>query len=88
MYFVYIIYSIKFNKIYIGYSSNLEERLKSHNIYSSKGWTKKFRPWSLVYSESIQTKSEALKREKQLKSAQGRQFAWKQVDIWRGSSEG
>ena len=74
MYFVYVLYSKKFDKIYIGFSSNLEERLRSHNELGKKGWTIKFRPWELVYQELHQLKADALKREKQLKSATGSLF--------------
>ena len=74
MFVVYVLYSYKFGKIYIGFTSNLEERLKSHNDLGVKGWTIKFRPWTLIYQELHATKSEAMKREKQLKSAAGREF--------------
>jgi putative endonuclease len=50
--------------------------LKSHNSENGKGFTNKFKPWTLVYSEEFSTKSEAMRREKQLKSAKGREFAW------------
>ena len=71
---VYALYSSKFDKIYIGYSSNLPERIKSHNEFGTKGWTIKFRPWELIYSESFDNKASALKREKELKSFSGREF--------------
>ncbi|MDD2636252.1 MAG: GIY-YIG nuclease family protein [Bacteroidales bacterium] len=76
MFTVYALYSSKHNKIYIGYTSNLENRLNSHNILATKGWTIKFRPWKIVYTEEHSTKSDAMKREKQLKSAKGREFIW------------
>ncbi len=74
MYKVYVLYSKPYNKIYIGYTSNLEERLKSHNELATKGWTIPFRPWILLYSETFEDKKAALKREKELKSFQGRKF--------------
>ena len=74
MYTVYAIYSESFNKIYIGFTSDIAGRLIAHNHPKNKGWTRKFMPWVLVYSENFQTKSEAMAREKQLKSAQGRKF--------------
>ena len=49
-------------------------RIKSHNEFASKGWTLKFRPWVLVHEESFTTKNEAMKREKALKTAKGRDF--------------
>jgi putative endonuclease len=41
---------------------------------SKKGWTIRFRPWVLVHQESFQSKAEAMRREKELKSARGREF--------------
>jgi putative endonuclease len=76
MYIVYVLYSKAHHKIYIGYTSDLEQRLLSHNELGKKGWTMKFRPWELVYTEEYQTKTEALKREKELKSAGGRKWVW------------
>ncbi len=79
MYFVYVLYSENYDKIYIGMTSNLEQRLLSHSELSKKGWTIKFRPWKMVYKESFQTKKEALKREKELKSFRGREFIRNQI---------
>jgi putative endonuclease len=79
MYKVYVLYSSKYNKIYIGYTGNLEGRLLSHNELSKKGWTIKFRPWILVHKEEFETKAAALKREKELKTAAGRRFIWEEV---------
>lgn len=74
MYFVYVLYSEKYDKIYIGYTSDLESRLLSHNQLGRKGWTIKYRPWKLIHNEQYATKSESLKREKQLKTASGRRW--------------
>jgi putative endonuclease len=79
MFTVYVLYSPKFNKIYIGYTSNLEQRLLSHNELGKKGWTIKFRPWIVIHTEELGTKAEAMKREKQLKSAKVREFIWKMI---------
>ncbi len=74
MYVVYALYSKKFDKIYIGFTSNLMERFKSHNELSKKGWTVSFRPWKIIFQQEHILKSDAMKREKQLKSASGRDF--------------
>jgi len=71
---VYILYSKKFNKNYTGFTSNLIERYKSHNFFGKKGFTLKFRPWEVVYVEFFYTKSDAVDREKYLKSGVGREF--------------
>jgi len=76
MYTVYVLYSASHNKIYIGYTANIENRLLAHNHPNNNGWTKSFQPWKMIYSEEFETKSESLKREKQLKSAKGRNFIW------------
>ncbi len=74
MFTTYVLHSETHDKIYIGFTSNLEQRLLSHNQLATKGWTIKFRPWELIYREEFETKSQAMKREKELKSFQGRQF--------------
>ena len=79
MFTVYVLYSEKHNKIYIGYTSNIEQRLLSHNELETKGFTLRYRPWKLIYTEVFLKKSEAMKREKQLKTAKGREFIWKLV---------
>ncbi|TSD62039.1 GIY-YIG nuclease family protein, partial [Inquilinus sp. KBS0705] len=77
-----------FNKIYIGYSSDVDNRLISHNQLSTKGHTIKYRPWTIAYTEDFELKSAALKREKQLKSANGRKFVWEIIRQKFGSSDG
>jgi putative endonuclease len=77
---VYILYSEKFNKNYTGYTSNLIERFKSHNILETKGYTVNFRPWKVIYIEFFNSKSEAMKREKYLKTGIGREFIKKLIE--------
>ena len=70
MNFVYILYSIKFGRFYVGMSKNIERRLKEHNSGNVKS-TKAFIPWELVFQEEHETRIKARKREKYLKSAAG-----------------
>ena len=79
MFTVYVLYSESFQKIYIGYTLNFEERFKSHNELSTKGWTLKFRPWKIVHKEIFENKADAMRREKQLKTAKGREWAWQLI---------
>ena len=79
MYYTYVLYSHEFDKIYVGYTSNLDARLKSHNELSTKGYTVKFRPWVIAFTEEFDSKSEAMKREKQLKSSRGRAYIRKKL---------
>ena len=61
MFTVYVLYSEKYNKIYIGYSSNIDQRLLSHNELETKGYTSKFRPWKLIYTEVFLRNQKLLK---------------------------
>jgi len=79
MFSSYVIFSPTHNKIYIGFSSNFEKRLDSHNDSLNKGWTSKYRPWVLLFKDELSTKQQAMKREKELKGAQGRQYIWKLI---------
>ncbi|MBI3955823.1 GIY-YIG nuclease family protein [Candidatus Gottesmanbacteria bacterium] len=76
MYYVYAVYNQENNKIYVGQTENIDERLKLHNSKEFKGsYTSRFSGnWKLVYKEEVKTRKEALVREKQLKSYQGRQL--------------
>ena len=78
IYTVYILFSEKHQKIYIGYTSNILNRIKSHNKLG-KDWTAGFRPWIVVYSENFSEKQHAMNREKQLKSASARQRIWELI---------
>jgi len=81
MFVVYALYSRKYNKIYIGFTSDLEQRFKSHNELGKKGWTIKFRPWEIIYTECHELKAVAMKREKELKTAAGRNFIRSLINV-------
>ena len=73
MWYVYILYSKRLDKYYTGITDNLEWRLERHN----QGWgrfTKGGIRWELVYFEKYPNKSEALKREKEIKSRKSRKY--------------
>jgi putative endonuclease len=68
MYTVYVIYSEQFNKIYIGQTANLERRMFEHNNGLLSFYSKRYKPWKVVYREEYPTRTEAMKRERQLNS--------------------
>ncbi|MFC0771765.1 GIY-YIG nuclease family protein [Terrimonas alba] len=72
-YTVYILFTPQFNKHYTGFTSNLSERMKSHNELGHD-WTAKYRPWKLIYIKEFETKADALAYEKWLKTGTGRDF--------------
>ena len=69
---VYLLYSETFDKTYVGFTSDLQARLKSHNELGKKDWATRYRPWTLVHSEEFETKAEAMEKEKFYKSGIGR----------------
>jgi putative endonuclease len=75
IFYVYVLKSQSSGKTYIGQTSNLTKRIQQHNdpSYKLSYYTKRnFGPWKLVYKEEYHTRAEAMRREKQLKSGQGR----------------
>lgn len=66
MYYVYLIQSEKDKSLYIGFCSNIKERLIEHNKGKST-FTKNRRPYKLIYFEGYLNKTDARKREISLK---------------------
>ena len=71
MTFLYILQSeIRKDKFYLGITDRPEERLIEHNrkqTYSTRKWS----PWKKIYQEEFNTKAEAMKKERYLKSING-----------------
>jgi len=65
MWYVYIL-ECKDSSLYTGVTSDLERRFKEHQKKTAH-YTSYNPPKSIVYTEQFPTKSEALKREAQLK---------------------
>lgn len=65
-YFVYLL-RCRDGTLYCGSTNNLERRVKAHNSGKGAKYTRARRPVSLVYSEELPSKSEALRREAALK---------------------
>jgi len=77
MHYVYLIRSIHFPEIfYVGYTTNLEQRLKTHNKGGST-FTQEFRPWEAVVILYFVDEKKAKEFERYLKTQSGRAFAKK-----------
>lgn len=73
MWKVYIIYSEKIDRYYTGITEDLTWRLERHNT----GWgryTKRGIPWKIVYAEDYDSKSDASKREGEIKNRKSRKY--------------
>jgi putative endonuclease len=65
--YVYLIYSMKTGKLYTGISTDPRARLKQHNAGTGAKSTRGQGPWILVHTETVRSKSVALKRELAIK---------------------
>lgn len=72
MFYVYILFSEKDGKLYIGYAEDLRKRLEKHTNGFVKA-TKNRRPLKLIYYEAYQEESDAKRRELYLKGGNGRE---------------
>ena len=75
MFYVYVLKSRKNGKFYTGHTDDLKRRINDHNTRKDKTkFTCVNGPWDLVFFEIFNTRSEAMKREKALKSGKGREY--------------
>ena len=81
-FFVYILQSQSSSRYYVGQTQDLEGRLSYHNANYSKS-LKNRGPWKLVYREEYATLSEAVKRERQIKSWKDRNMIERLVSASR-----
>ena len=72
-FFVYILQSQSTGRYYIGQTKNLIERVAYHNAGYSLALRNRG-PWTLVYSEESSSRSEAVRRESQIKKQKDRRF--------------
>lgn len=68
---VYVLQSEVTGRSYVGSCENLDKRLWQQNQGHSKA-TKHGVPWKLVYSESFETRQDAVRRERDFKTGKGR----------------
>lgn len=66
-FYIYVLKSEKDNSYYVGSTSSIEQRIKTHNSGNVIS-TRKKRPWTLIYKEEYLTLKEAIQRERRIKS--------------------
>ncbi|MEK7598498.1 MAG: GIY-YIG nuclease family protein [Patescibacteria group bacterium] len=71
-YLTYVLLSLKNGDLYIGSTENINNRVELHNKGRVKS-TKAYRPWKLMESHRFDSRSEAVKFERFLKSHQQRE---------------
>ncbi len=72
MFFVYILEAFESKRYYIGQTENLEERVKRHNQGKNLS-TKAYIPWRLKWWREFETRSEAIRVERELKRIKKRE---------------
>jgi putative endonuclease len=70
-YFVYAISSLSRPYIYVGLTSNVIQRVCTHNLGRNKT-TRPYAPFLLIYTEECKDRTEARSREKYWKSGSGK----------------
>ncbi|HNQ67105.1 MAG TPA: GIY-YIG nuclease family protein [Bacteroidales bacterium] len=70
-YYIYILYSEKFDKYYYGQTNDLKERLIKHNSKKVNS-TAKYSPWIIFAYKELETRSEAIAFERKIKNLKSR----------------
>ena len=83
MYCFYVLKSLTYKRFYVGLTDDIDRRVKEHNNGKTRS-TRFYGPWNLLFYEPYQTRIEARKREKYLKSGIGKEF----IKSWPRSSVG
>ncbi len=78
--YTYIIQSLKYSTYYIGSCENIEVRLARHNAGKVRS-TKYKKPYKLIYAEEFNTRQDAYRRERQIKSYKGGQAFKKLIGV-------
>lgn len=79
MHYVYLLQSLSDSEQrYVGFTTDLKKRFKSHNEGASKH-TAKYKPWKLVTYLSFESERRAREFEHYLKSGSGKAFANKRL---------
>lgn len=71
-FFTYILLTVN-NKLYCGYTDNLEKRFQAHLDRKASKFTRANRPFKFVYTKEFLTKSEAMKEECRIKKLSRKQ---------------
>ena len=79
MYFVYILYSAKCNRYYIGFSTDVNARLLRHNSGMVTA-TKNCKPYSLMKTKTFPSEVLAIAEEKRLKKMKSRVYLEKLIE--------
>jgi len=78
-YKVFVLYSNKHDRLYVGYTTSLTDYMITMNVMESDNPLYAFRPWTLIHMELFVGEDEALMREGFLKSDMGQQYIRREI---------
>jgi putative endonuclease len=84
VHYVYVLRSLKDGKLYTGYTTDLRDRVATHNSGNASS-TRNRRPLRLIYYEAYVLARDAKARETFLKSGSGKRFIRKQLRYYFSS---
>jgi len=73
MFTVYVIRSTVNGMYYVGFTDDIDRRMMEHNEGMSK-FTRRGRPWTLMFTEQFETRREAMMREREIKKRKSRTY--------------
>ena len=79
-YFVYLLYSERIDKYYVGKSENPANRLNYHNSEVNNIWTKRGKPWESKTTIEFENEAQASKAERFIKKQKSRKFIEKIIN--------
>ncbi|MGK7391424.1 MAG: GIY-YIG nuclease family protein [Candidatus Cyclobacteriaceae bacterium M2_1C_046] len=74
MFSVYILYSSKIKRFYIGFSSDVDARIAYHNSDKNKIWTSRGKPWDKFHIIPDLTEKQAVGIERHTKKMKSRKY--------------
>jgi putative endonuclease len=74
VFFIYILYSEKCDKYYVGHTHDIDIRIQEHNTGKGGKFSKNCIPWKLMYSETYPSRKEAIQRERSIKNKKSRKY--------------
>ncbi|MBI4090273.1 MAG: GIY-YIG nuclease family protein [Candidatus Kerfeldbacteria bacterium] len=86
MFYLYVLKSTRYRRTYIGITDNVTHRINEHNNGYVRS-TKAYRPYTLIYTETLTTKTEARQREIKLKShSQSKEILFRKLGLYKHAS--
>jgi putative endonuclease len=81
VFYIYILYSERTDRYYVGHTNDPERRLAEHNFSDEVKFTSKYRPWTMLLSFKVsELRWEAMKMEKFIKRQKSRLFLKRLID--------